>query len=236
MSAPTIAPARPRPGDDFRIIMVTANLLPDEIVAGRRLRQLQRRIVLAFAVLLVVLISGYAVSWWQTGTAQTELSDQQTRTVSLDNQLKTYQPLLDAQAKSTRIEQALSTLMTGDLQWRDLVTELRSAARGGLTVTGVTGNVYTVDQPSVPGAGLELLNQSGLPVIGTVNVTGSAPNKNNVAAYVERLAKLPGLAAPLPASVTGEGNALTFSVDVLLTSDALGGRFAAKTSAANGGN
>ena len=83
-------------------------------------------------------------------------------------------------------------------------------------------------------------NQWALPKIawdqayGTVAINGSAPSKGAVAAFVDRLAGIRGLAAAFPASVAGSNGQFTFSVNVLLTSDALGGRFALKTSTTGG--
>jgi hypothetical protein len=71
-----------------------------------------------------------------------------------------------------------------------------------------------------------VLNQSGKLQVGSLTIIGTAPDKNAVAAYIDSLAKVAGLAAPYPASLATTGHTLTFSASVIITSDALGGRYA----------
>jgi hypothetical protein len=46
-----------------------------------------------------------------------------------------------------------------------------------------------------------------------------------VAAFAARLARVPGLTAPLISSVVTAQHEISFSIDVVITSDALGGRY-----------
>jgi hypothetical protein len=230
---PPAAASRPRPGDEARVVTVFANLLPDEVVASRRLRALQRHLVLGLAGLVVLLIAVYGFSFWQTENARTDLSDQRTRTQGLQNQLKDFAPLLAAQAQAASINQTLAGLMTNDLSWRDLMTRIEAEAQGDVQVTGVNGSVTDSTQPapSGPGGGLQVLNDSGKPVVGTLTISGEAKDKRSLAAFVDRLDSVRGITVPLPASVAGEQGKLTFSINTLIVSDALGGRFTHPTTA-----
>ena len=53
---------RPRPGDEDRSVLVFANLLPDEVVAARRLRALKRRLLFGIVGLWAVLVGIYGLS------------------------------------------------------------------------------------------------------------------------------------------------------------------------------
>lgn len=76
-----------------------------------------------------------------------------------------------------------------------------------------------------------MLNQSGVTPVGTLAITGTAREKRAIAAFVDKLGSMRGLATPYLASVsTDASGVLTFTVDVVVTTDALGGRFAATTS------
>jgi hypothetical protein len=229
---------RPRPGDEARTVIVFANLLPDEVVAGRRLRSLQRHIVFGLFGLVVLLIAVYAVSWWQTENSRTTLSDQQLRTTSLQNRLKIYGPLLAAQTQAAGITQQLSTLMANDLSWRDLIDRLQKQSRADAAITGVTGSVIDPASGTTSSGqsdGLALLNDSGKTIVGTLTITGTSHDQRSLAAFVDRLASVHGLTVPLPASVTGTKGNLTYSINALITADALGGRFTHPPTADAGG-
>lgn len=232
--APPPPPAtRPLPGDEARVVTVFANLLPDEVVAGRRLRTLQRNIVLALAGLIVLLIGLYGIFWWQTENARSDLTDQHQRTTALKHHLGDYGPLLAAQAQAASIGTTLSTLMRTDLSWRDLINRLEKEAPPGVTVTGVAGAVLDPTAgTSGSTSGLELLNDSGKTVVGTLTITGIAHDKRVLAGYVDNLGSVAAVTVPLPASVDGLKGNLTYSINALITADALGGRFSA--SAAGG--
>lgn len=217
----------PRPNEPVRFVAVFADLLPDEVVASRRLGELKRRVVIGLAVLLVLLIGWYVLAMWGTSKAKDDLASAQRQTTTLQAQLRTFQPLVTAQTQSAQISSALTRLMAGDAQWTDLLTTLRASAKDGVTLTSITGSM-TAGAASVgsSASGLGVLNQTGKQQVGTLTLTGTAPDNNTVAAYVDTLAKVKGLAAPFPASVTGTGGKLTFSVSVIITSDSLGGRYA----------
>jgi len=129
----------------------------------------------------------------------------------------------------------LTKLMAGDLPWKDLLATLRKSATGGVTITSVSGDTTAgaASATSNGAGGLGILNQSGKEQVGTLTISGSAPDKNAVATYIDTLTKVTGLAAPFPASLTGQAGKLTFSASVIITSDALGGRYARS---ANGGH
>ena len=94
---------RPRPGDEARVVTVFANLLPDEVVAGRRLRSMQRNIVFGLFGLVVLLIA--AVRRSRGGRPRTRAATCPTSSSappSLQNRLKDYGPLLAAQTTGRR--------------------------------------------------------------------------------------------------------------------------------------
>lgn len=219
-----------------RVVRISANLMPGEVIGKRRGRTMQRRVLLGLALLLVLLIAGYGFTWLQTHNANDELAAAQQKAVALAAQQQQFAPLVDAQREAAQIQQTLGQLMAGDLQWSKLLDEIRSKAVDGVSVAGVTGTVTTNNAAAAPGVsdGLGVLNQTGEAQVGTVTITGTAPSKNTVAQFVDRLGTVRGLAAAFPASVTSDTGKLTFSVNVLLTSKALGGRFTVPTGTTEG--
>lgn len=228
----TIVPKAPAPGpapqDTIRFVAIRANLLPEEVVDARRTHAMVRASALGLAGLLVVLVGWYGVTMWQTSRAKDSLAGVQRTSDALRNQERTFSPLVTAQSQAASIKAELTMLMAGDLQWKDLLATLRKSAKGGVTITSVTGTTSSdvVAAARAGAGGLAILNQSGKQEIGTLTVSGTAPDKNAVAAYIDTLTKVAGLAAPFPANVIAQGGKVTFSASVIITSDALGGRYA----------
>jgi Tfp pilus assembly protein PilN len=230
---PVEHPSAPMP----RMLAVRADLLPAEIVVSRRERATKRRVVIGLALVLASLIAGYGFSWLQTHNANDDLSAAQNQIVTLTQKQQEFGPLVQAQAKSAQVQDMLSGLMAHDLDWAKLLAEVRSKASGGVAVANITGTVSNgaaVGAVSPTSSGLGVLNASGQAQVGTLTISGTAPSKDAVAAFVDRLGGVTGLAAALPANVAGNGGQYTYSVNVLLTSDVLGGRFMPKTSTTEG--
>lgn len=210
---------------------VFANLLPAEIVAGRRLAELKRRIAIGLAALVSVLVLIYGFSWWQTTAAHHSLSSAKNATAKLQLQKDNFAPLVTAQTQSASIQSALRQLMVGDLDWTQTINALGQTARNGLKITAVNATL-TAGGASTGNAGFNVLNATGSQSIGSMTINGAAPDKATVASFVDALANVPGLAAPFPASVTAVagGHQIEFSVNAIITTKALGGRYSANPS------
>jgi Tfp pilus assembly protein PilN len=225
--APT-PPPQPHP-DTTRFVAMRANLLPDEIVDARRAGQMIRKVAIGLVAVIVLLGCGYAGTAWQTSSAKGSLAAAQRQAAALHSQEQKFTPLVTVQSRAASIKAELAKLMVGDLSWKDLLATVRKSAPAGMTITSVTGSTTVGAASATSGAatgGVGILNQSGKQQVGTLTIAGTAPDKNSVAAYIDTLAKVTGLAAPFPASVTGQDGKLTFSASVIITSDALGGRYA----------
>jgi Tfp pilus assembly protein PilN len=226
-------PERPEPEgtEPLHLVRVTANLLPDEVVGARRLSRLKRRLGLSIVGLIALLGLAYGYSWWQTGEARDQLATEQFNASQMSRQLQRYAPLLQAQAKTTAIQGQLATVMAGDLQWSKLIASLNKAANGRVTLGALTGEV----DPTAGTAGSSAtspLATSGQQMVGTLTLSGLAPDYRSVAAFVDALSKVKGLAVVNPGSVSRTDKVVDFTVDLSLTSDALGGRFTAKPASA----
>jgi Tfp pilus assembly protein PilN len=225
----------PSPGNSYtpaapaRYLDIRADLLPHELVLDRRVARVKRRAVIALVLVVLLLGAWYALARWSTAGDRDDLRSAQQLNAQLLAEQQKYQPLVDAQNQTTAINNALKQLMVGDLSWTDMLITLRAKAPNGVQIGSVTGTITsgaaTANNSSTNG-GLSILNESGKPEVGTLTINGSAADKNQVAAYVDSLGKVSGLASPFPASVTSTGNRVSFSVQVIITSDALGGRYA----------
>jgi Tfp pilus assembly protein PilN len=222
--------------EPMRFVAIRANLMPDEIISARQADVVRRRVLIGLVALVAVLIAGYAFSMLQTTSARSDLSDLQHRATALQNQQHEFGPLVTAQTQAQTIDTQLKRLMVGDLSWKGMLTTLRATAPAGITLSEVTGTVTAGAAAGVPAAaappatgGYPALNRTGREQVGTLTISGTSQDKGSVADYTDRLAKVKGLTAPFITSVTALGSKVTFSVNVLITSDALGGRYAVVT-------
>jgi Tfp pilus assembly protein PilN len=240
MTTTAIPPAPPpdariSPVQPNRFVAIRANLLPPEIADKRRLRQLKRRSGIALLAIVALLAGWYVLAMLQTSSAHSDLTSAQHRNRSLLTQEQQFGPVVTAQAASAAIHAQLALLMVGDVNWKTMLAALRQTASGGVQVTAVTAAIQpTAATGNTTGGGLGVLNQTGKQPVGTLTISGTAPDKNAVAAFVERLAKVTGLASPFPASVSGDKSTVTFTADVIITSDAFGGRYSANSTSTGG--
>ena len=215
-------------GADF--ISVFADLLPGEVVDARRGRKVRSYVLLALGAVLLMMIVTTVGAKIQTSTASGNLASAQSDGDRLRAQQGQYRALVTAQTKSATIQSQLRALMAGDLHWPTLLAALRSAAPARVVVTGITGSV-TPAAPGLAGSATGI-GATGIGVlagtakaIGTIALTGTAPDQNGVSAYLDALNKVTGIAVPYPAAITSAAGGVQFSANLLITSAALGGRY-----------
>lgn len=206
----------------LRIPNISADLLPVEITAARRTRTVRRSVIASLTAFAVVLAGWYGLAVHQTRSASTDLANAQKNTHKFINRQREFDKLVKVQKDAKVINDQLSALMAKDLQWSRLLQSLQTAAPEGITITGVTA-ALTVDASS-PKSGVEPTD-----TIGTLTLGGVGTTKKVIAAYVDALARVNGVANALPGDVTQQTSGLQFSVHMDITKAALGGRFSKGT-------
>ncbi|GAA3347898.1 hypothetical protein GCM10020358_64410 [Amorphoplanes nipponensis] len=218
-----------------RIPAISASLLPEETVAGRNARR-----ALIWVVVMVVVVAGLCAAWFALAyrdkqAAEHEL-DAATVTVSdLQREQRTYSKTVQVQNEIATLDGQLKTVMANDLDWSALLDTVRSTGTpSGIRVDGVNGQLNGAD-----GGGAAVSNPlpatNGATTIGALTVTGTGPDKQAVAAYVDALAKLTVVANPYVTNVaTDEKTGVTFSLTVDITQNALCGRFTVACKPAGG--
>ncbi|HVQ89814.1 MAG TPA: hypothetical protein VMU51_02150 [Mycobacteriales bacterium] len=219
----------------LRIPMIAADLLPLEVVESRRDRRVRGVVLVALASFVAVLVAWYALSAYQTSQARAALATAQQSGDAMLRQQRVYSEVVKVQAESAVITVQLASLLANDLQWSRLLDKVVASRPVGVTLTGVTGALT----PTVQAAGsaaIVLPDTTGERQVGTLTISGSAPDTVTVAAYVDALGKVKGLGNPLLGGVTSQSGKLTlqFTVQLDITSGALGGRYQATSG--SGGN
>jgi len=214
----------------LRIPDISADLLPVEITAARRTRTVRRTVVASLTAFAVVLAGWYGLAFQQTQTASNDLDQAQDRVQALNSKQHGYTELVKVQKDAKTINDQLSSLMAKDLQWSRLLQSLQTAAPAGITITGVTAALTTDATAGAPSAKSPVESTD---VIGTLTLGGVGTSKTAIAAYVDALARVTGVANALPGDVTQQSSGLQFSVHMDITKAALGGRFTKVTGTGN---
>jgi hypothetical protein len=225
--ATTLVPIDPAmsPQRVTRILNISASLLPEETIAKRRARR--ARLWVAAVVLVVAGLCGawFTVAAQQTQAAEEELEVAAATVRTLQADQRKYYGSVQVKNQITTLTGQLEALMKNDLDWAALLNTLRTTGTGSrIQVEGVNGRLNGADGGEASPAGA-LPSTNTATSIGSLVVTGSAPDKKAVAGYVDALAKQTVVANPYVTSVATDEDGVTFSLTVDITQAALCGRF-----------
>jgi hypothetical protein len=239
MATTTLMPLDPAlsPQRVARVLTISADLLPEEIVAGRRARRSRGWVVLALVVVVALLAGWYVWAGREVSAANDDLSRVTRQATDLQKRQTKYREVVDVQNQATTITKELKALLATDLQWANLLDTLRSTgAKSGVSVLGV--NAALDEKAGNSGATASLPSSTKSAKVGIVTITGSAPDKPSIAKYVDALSHLTPVANPYLTTATksdtpGE-QAWQFNVTVDITSATLCGRFTTKCANSGG--
>ncbi|HEY2042920.1 MAG TPA: hypothetical protein VGH11_09605 [Jatrophihabitans sp.] len=211
---------------------IVADLTPPELIASRRLRVLRRLIAAGLVALLALVIAAYAFVFLQHSSANDALSAERSRTTQLQAAQGKFAEVTQIQTKLGQINGQIKTVMSGDVDFSALLTQIRGALPGTMTINtaALTLNVGSAKagQSTTSGG----LDTSGHQVIGTVTLTGAAVRYTDVSHFVDSLAAVNGIVNVLPTSAQAEKGAVQYNLTLNLTDQLLTHRF---DSAKNGG-
>jgi len=230
--ATTLMPLDPAtsPQRVSRVLTISAHLLPEEIVAARRARR-TRAWVLVILVLVVALLAGwYLYAAQQKKDADKEQQGLAAKVTTLQRNLnENYTDVITVQSQTTTLDTQLKTVLANDLPWATLLDTLFGAATDAdVQLTGITGSLTAIGANGsavASGAGNALPSASKAATIGSLTLTGTAPDKPSVAAFVVRLGKLSTIANPYLTSAAETDKGVQYSLQVDITAAAECGRF-----------
>jgi hypothetical protein len=211
-----------------RVPAISANLLPDEIIADRRARRSRAWVVVAVILVVCVLGTWYFFAARATRAADAELTAALTQVTDLKRAQRDYTEVVSVQNSTMTLSTQLTSLMANDLNWAALLETLRTnATKAGVKVVGISGQLNGTD---VVDSANTLPSTNKAAAIGSLAVNGTGPDKKAVAAYVDTLNKQSTVANPYVTSVTtrADSGKVDFSLNVDITQVALCGRFGDK--------
>lgn len=199
------------------------NLLPPEIIARAALRGVQRGLglVVLGAVVVVGLLAHQASS--AVGSAQGSLAAATSEQAGLRAQTAQYADVTAAYARATAVQQLVVTAMGSEVRYSRFLNDLAVSLPPNVWLTNASWN--QPNAASAVGSGTPSVAGS----LGTVTFTGVAYSHDDVAVWLEALARQKGYASPYLQSSTagliGSRPTVTWTASVVLTSEALSGRF-----------
>jgi hypothetical protein len=219
-----------------RVPTISASLLPEEIIAGRRARRSRAWVIVAVILVVCLLATWYVFAARAARAADAELTSALTEVTDLKRDQAQYTEVVTVQNSTTTISAQLKAVMANDLDWAALLDTLRTTgAKADIKVVGISGLLKLDEQAADPAATLPSTNEAT--AIGSLVVTGTGPDKEAVAAYADTLNKESTVANPYVTSVTTlekNSSKVDFSLNLDITQAALCGRFGDKCKA--GGN
>jgi Tfp pilus assembly protein PilN len=207
------------------------NLLPPEIEQERRFRRVQLGLGGAVLASLGVVAVLFLAANSQVADAKSDLADSQAQTTQLEAKTAEYSqvPLVYSQVEAARAQ--LELAMGKEIRWSFYLNDLslKTPARVWLDTLSVSSTEANaaLTAPGVAGAPNYLV-----PGVGAVSFEGHAMKHNDVAAWLDSLAKQKGYDQPYFTESTeeliGATEVVKFKSQVTVTEDALSKRYVQK--------
>lgn len=203
------------------------NLLPPEIAAAARFRRFQLAMVGA-GVAAVVVVAGLGYNAHQgVSSAQSDLAAQQARATTLKSQLAGLQSVKDVYTQVAAKKAMLAQAMGPEIRWSYVMTDLSLKVPQNVWLTTMTATEQAT--PAAPGSAAATAGTAT--GIGTVTFAGTAFTHDDVATWLEMLAKERGFTNAYFTNSTkaslGARETVNFSSSVTITPAALSGRYTA---------
>ena len=237
MATTTLMPLDPAlsPQRVARLLTISANLLPEDVVATRRARRARGGVLGGLLVVIALLVAWYLYAGHQVQLANDELTGVTTEATMLQKSQSRYAEVVGVQNQTTTIGRQLGGLLVNDLPWSTLLKSVRDTGeQSGVSVLGVMGTLSKSTAGAQTTAAGTLPSSSDDRTIGTLTITGTGPDKPSIAGYVDALGHLPAVANPYLTNASETSDNVTFSITVDITSRALCGRFTTKCKTSGG--
>ncbi len=215
------------------------NLLPPEIAEEARFRRLRAGLALAVVVALAAVGSLFFLAASDAAKAQDDLAVAEAQKVVLEGRAAEYAAVPATYEALDAARTQLTAAMGQEIRWSYYLNDLSLSMPRDSWLTSLSaagpGEAAAAAAPAAGAAGAAGA-PAALPTgLGQITFTGKGYAHNDLATFLQMLAKQKGFASPyFTASTEGEigtTDIVEFDSTVVLTEDALSGRYAAGTSA-----
>lgn len=218
---------------------VVADLTPPELIAARKLHRLRRLLGFGMIAILIACGGGYFYAHEQSSSAQDDLANANAATTALQAQAAKYNSVTQVQAAAQAVQQQIAGVMTADVDQAALVDRVHAALPGTMSISSLSISITPQSSggasPAAPPAGGSTTGgtTSGSAagtstVIGTLTISGVGRTLDDLPAFVDRLAAVPGITNVLPGTNSTDRKIAQFSLTASLTDSLYSHRYAVK--------
>ena len=202
------------------------NLLPPEILEGRRFKRAQRWMALSVVGVVSAAGGGYHLARADAAEAAEELAAERARTAVLQDEVARYAEVPAVLASVDRAETALDTAMATDIEWYRYLAQISLSAPESVWFRSLT---FSALPPGSTGSDPLAPADS----VAQISVTGRAAAYLDVAAWLDALDAIPTSDYPAFTDTTLDEESLDapfveFTATSLVAPEALSGRYAPK--------
>jgi Tfp pilus assembly protein PilN len=210
------------------------NLLPPEIGEQRRFRRVQTGLGAGVVAALGIVGALTLLAAGQVSDAEDGLAASKAEGTRLQVQTNEYAEVPEVYAQVEAAEAQVSAAMGKEVRWSYFLNDVSLKVPGKVWLTSMTVTqdvdsavADATSNPTAPSSGTYLD-----PGLGTVTFAGSGYRHNDVAAWLDALAKQKGLAQPYFTSsskeLIGDESSVNFTSQATITDEALSGRYSQK--------
>lgn len=199
------------------------NLMPPEVLEGRHIAVLKRRLVWVIILVTLASLVAFGLSYLVHTTAQSRYDASLTEADNLTAQKRQYSPVVQVQKDITNTTNARTFALSTEVNWSNYAYSIQAVLPEGVTIDSMSVAGISPGEDLAEGA--DPLTQAGIAVISFSATSDTLPDASE---WIEALQSVPGLAtANLQSSVlqdlSGDTTYLV-SATVQVTEDALANR------------
>jgi Tfp pilus assembly protein PilN len=207
-------------------VLPRVNLLPPEILEAARFRRFQLAMVAA-GVGAVAIVGALDYNAHKgVSSARADLASAQSTQSNLQNQKAGLQSVQDVYDQVAAKKAMLAQAMGSEIRWSYYLTDLSLKVPDHVWLTNVTATETVAGAGAAPAPAVASVLPAG---IGTVSFSGTAFSHDDVATWLDALAKERGYSNAYFTNSTraqiGPRDVVNFQSSVTLTSAALSGRY-----------
>ncbi len=204
------------------------NLLPLEIVQGRRFRRTKQWLGVLVLAGILVAAAGVYLAQREVSHAREDLSAAQSQVTTRQAEAAKYSAVPAVIAQVDKATAARTDVMGQDVLWYQFLSDLQGALPAGVTQKSVTVTLTPAAQKSGAAAApaASPLTTGG---VGTLTITGDAQQYQEISAWLDALGKVNGVSSASLTNATksqgATGISITYSITAVVTDDAFSHRY-----------
>ena len=167
-------------------MMRRIELLPDSYLRARRERRSILLVLLAGILVVLLLVVWFVKLGFDVNNAKDELATVEGQNEDLRTQIAELQPFADLQAEVDQKRLALVTVMTGDIDWPVLLTEVAMAVPGEVWLTNLSASAGATEGSAPVGTETAPVRVSSKTPTGRISFEGRSLSMPGVAKWLIR--------------------------------------------------